>query len=97
MELHADHDDLIRAMKAKHDFPGFFPIVMFAKSDLAFTARLHAALEYIQDGAPFEISKRESTHKTYISYSVQIHVSSAEEALERRAFLGKLDGVITTL
>lgn len=97
MELHASHDDLLRAISEKHEFPGLFPIVVIAKSDLAFTARLHAALEYVQEGAAFEVSERASSRNTYVSYTVNVHVPDAETALDRKAFLSALEGVIMTL
>jgi putative lipoic acid-binding regulatory protein len=97
MELHASHDDLLRAISEKHEFPGFFPVVVIAKSDLAFTARLHAALEYVQEGAAFDITERPSSKNNYVSYTVQLHVVDAETALDRKAFLSGLEGVIMTL
>lgn len=97
MELHASHDDLLRAITEKHEFPGYFPVVVIAKSDLAFTARLHAALEYVQEGAAFDVTERASSRNNYVSYTVQVHVANAEMALERKAFLSALDGVILTL
>jgi hypothetical protein len=97
MDISARREDLIRALQEQHVFPGMFPIVLIARSDLAFTARLHAALEYTQEGAPFEVTERPSSRNSYISYTVRVHVETAEIALERKAFLSALEGVIMSL
>ena len=90
----SNRDDIIRAMEDEYTFPCFYPITLIARSDLKFLAHLHAALEYEQEGAEFNISERASRKKNYMSYHLSVYVRSADEALRRKEFLRQLAGVL---
>jgi putative lipoic acid-binding regulatory protein len=90
-------EQLLEAMRASHEFPGLYPIVLIARKDDAFDETLRAALEYHQDGAAYVITRRPSTKASYMSYHIDVDVDDAEAALERKEALKALEGVLVML
>jgi hypothetical protein len=88
---------LVDAMEGAHEFPGFYPVVVIARHGLGFEAELNASIAAVQGEAPFRIRERSSREGNYISYHVELYVESALEALERKAVIGGIAGVIVLL
>jgi putative lipoic acid-binding regulatory protein len=95
----SDADDrlLLDSIASAHQFPGYYPIVVIARREAAFQARLHAAVTSDQDGAPFRIRERPSRQGNYIAYRVEVYVDSPEIALARKSALAALTGVLFLL
>lgn len=93
----ADHERLADAIEQAHDLPGFFPVVLIARSGIGFRGRLESELDRMQEGAPYRITRRLSAHGNYKAYRVELHVASGVVALARKALLAQLPGVILTL
>lgn len=92
-----DDQTILDAIERAHEFPGYYPIVVIARREVAFEARLHAAVESSQHGAPYRIRERQSRQGNYSAYRVEIYVESAEMALARKAALAALAGVLLLL
>lgn len=85
------------ALSSAHAFPGVFPVVVIARHEPGFEQRLLALVVELQAGAPHSLSRRASRGGTYVSYRLQLHVSSAEEAVARRARFAALEQVVLCL
>jgi putative lipoic acid-binding regulatory protein len=96
---HGDGTDaeLVAAMERQHDFPGFYPVVVIARRDVDFEARLRGAVAAQQGAAPWRITERRSRRGNYVSYRVELHVDTARIALARKAVLAGLRGVLVIL
>ena len=90
-------DQLLRALEARYSFPGFYPVVVIARSDESLRARILAAVAYAQDGREFTVGTRESGGGKYTSFKLELFVDSAEQALARKEFLNTLEGVMMIL
>jgi len=92
-----NREELLEVLRRNHVFPGTFPVTVIAKSDLAFYASLHAALEELQGESTFTIEERPSKKQNFTSYRIEIYVESAETALFRKEAIGKIEGVLVML
>ncbi len=92
-----NRDEMLDVLRQNHVFPGNFPITVIAKSDLAFYATLHAALEELQGESTFTIEERPSKKNNFTSYRIELYVESAETALFRKEEIGKIVGVLVML
>lgn len=87
----------IELIEDAHSLPGIYPVVVIAARDEEFREILLATVESEQDGDPFTITVRESSRGNFISYRVELHVESGRAALDRKAALAALEGVVTVL
>jgi hypothetical protein len=85
---------IIAAIEAAYEFPGYYPVVVFARSGLDFAATLFAAVAAEQGEEPFRITERASRQGTYRAYRVELFVSDARGAVARKAVLAALEGVL---
>lgn len=90
-------EEMLDVLRDNHIFPGMFPITLIARSDHAFYAMLHSALEELQGESTFRIEEKPSRKKNFTSYRVEIFVESAETALFRKEALGRVEGVLVML
>ena len=90
-------DELLSVLRENHVFPGMFPLTVIARSDLAFYATLHAAIEDLQGESSFTINEKPSTKKNFTSYRIELFVESAETALYRKEAIGRVEGVLVML
>jgi putative lipoic acid-binding regulatory protein len=90
-------EELLAVLRESYIFPGMYPITVIARSDLAFYAHLHVALEELQGESSFTVDERPSSKKNFTSYRIEIFVESAETALYRKEAIGKVDGVLVML
>jgi putative lipoic acid-binding regulatory protein len=88
---------ILEAMEEAYDFPGFYPVVVIARSSDGFEADLQATLAAEQGAAPFRIRERSSREGNYMSYRVELFVATPEVALSRKATLATLNGVLLLL
>ena len=88
---------ILEAMEEAHDFPGYYPVVVIARSSDGFEADLQATLAAEQGGAPFRIRERSSREGNYVSYRVELFVATPEAALARKLTLASLSGVLLLL
>jgi putative lipoic acid-binding regulatory protein len=71
--------------------------VLIARQEAAFEARLEALLlELLPGGAP-GIRRRASSDGRFVSIRLDVHMSSAQQALTIRERLAALDGVVLLL
>lgn len=92
-----NRDELLAVLREHHVFPGTFPVTVIARSDLAFYASLHSAIEELQGESSFTIEEKPSTKKNFTSYRIELYVESAETALFRKEAIGRIDGVLVML
>ena len=92
-----NRDEMLAVLRQNHTFPGEYPITVIARSDLAFYATLHMALEELQGESSFTIEEKPSSKKNFTSYRIEIYVESAETALYRKEAIGKISGVLVML
>lgn len=92
-----NREEMLAVLRENHTFPGMFPVTVIARSDHAFYAILHSALEELQGESSFRIKERPSSKKNFASYRIEIFVESAETALFRKEAIGKVDGVLVLL
>jgi putative lipoic acid-binding regulatory protein len=93
----SDHERVLAAIDEAYDLPGRFPVVLIAPSGSGFRDQLDVELGRLQGDAPFDIRERESRHGNYMSYRIELHVESAEDALAKKSALAELPGVLMTL
>ncbi len=93
----SQQEELADTIESAHDLPGFYPIVLIAKSGTGFRKRLESELGRLQKDAPYKIRRRRSARGNYKAYRVEIHVSNGQMALARKAALSQLPGVILVL
>ena len=93
-----EREDSLDLINTLYAFPCSIPVAVIMQNCYPFRAGLEEALRYAQDGAPFRVeSARESGKGKYVSYKISLMISSAEELIERRDFLRKLEGVLLVL
>lgn len=93
-----DEARLVEAMEAAHVFPGYYPIVVIARDDDAFRERLHATLGGWDAGDPaYRVTEQPSSRGAYVSFRVEIFVDSARMALDRKAVIAEISGVLMML
>lgn len=90
-------DDLLHALEEAHEFPGYYPIVVIARTGEDFEELLRYELSHAQGESPYTIDARLSRNGNYVSYKVEVFVDSAQIALDRKAALADLDGVLMLL
>jgi putative lipoic acid-binding regulatory protein len=90
-------ETITAAMEEVYDFPGYYPVVVIARRGLDFEAVLQATLAAAQGDAPFRVRERASRAGNYVSYRVEVHVSTAHQALARKNLLADLPGVLLLL
>jgi putative lipoic acid-binding regulatory protein len=94
--LEAEHR-IRAAMEDAYGFPGFYPVVVIARQGPDFEADLQATLAAEQGGSPYRIRERTSRKGNYVSYRVELYVETAQAALDRKAILAELPGVLLLL
>ncbi|MBN1446551.1 MAG: DUF493 domain-containing protein [Bacteroidetes bacterium] len=90
-------EEMLAVLRAHHTFPGMFPLTVISRSDHAFYAVLHSALEELQGESTFRIEEKPSSRKNFASYRIEIFVESAETALYRKEAIGRIKGVLFML
>ncbi len=95
--MSVDREQLLDAMRAAHDFPGFYPITLICRNDPVVDARLESAIIFHQDGAPYTCEKHPSSKDAYMSWRIAVYVVDAEQALERKDALRAVEGVMVML
>ena len=90
-------EQLLDVLRENYVFPGMFPITVIARSDLAFFAKLHVALDELQGESTYTVEEKPSSKKNFMSFRIEIFVESAETALYRKEAIGKIDGVLVML
>lgn len=92
-----DEGAQIAALELAHEFPGYFPVVVIARREEAFEARLEHLVVELQGAQPYRMRRRASRQGTYMSYRLELHVRTAREALGCRARLAELPGIVMLL
>lgn len=92
-----DEGAQIAALELAHEFPGYFPVVVIARREEAFEARLEGLVVELQGAQPYRMRRRASRQGTYMSYRLELHVQTARDALGRRARLAELPGIVMLL
>ena len=90
-------DELIEAMNAVHDFPGFYPVVLIMRNVEGVRPFVDAAVAYVQDGDAYTVTEKASSKGTYLSFHLQLWVADARIALRRKEELRTLDGLMSIL
>jgi putative lipoic acid-binding regulatory protein len=101
--------EMIAAMEAAHTFPGHYRVVVIAPAGEEFRLSLLALVRTLQaedltdaddSGASsevvdslFRLEERSSREGNYVSYHLDIYVTSAEIALQRKDRISALEGV----
>jgi putative lipoic acid-binding regulatory protein len=88
---------VLAAVDRAHELPGYFPVVLIARSDAGFRQLLADNLAQLQGAAPYSLDWRTSTGGAYTSYQIRLWVEDAASALRRRQSLAAIDGVILAL
>ena len=96
-DLPPDDAEIVAAMESQHAFPGYYPVVVIARRGEGFEERLRGAIEAQQGEAPWRLTERRSRQGNYVSYRVELHVDDARTALQRKAVLAELSGVLVLL
>ena len=86
-----------QAMDDEYGFPGYYPVVVIARQSLNFEAHLQATVAAEQGERPYRIRERPSREGNYVSYRVELYVDTAQAALDRKAVLADLPGVLMLL
>ncbi len=90
-----EHDErILAAIADAYEFPGYYPVVVIARSGLEFEATLMASIVAQQGEAPYRITERASRRGNYRSYRVELFVDDPPAAIAAKGWLSQLEGVL---
>ncbi len=85
---------VLAAIADAYEFPGYYPVVVIARSGLEFEATLMATIVAQQGEAPYRITERASRRGNYRSYRVELFVDDPPAAIAAKEWLSSLEGVL---
>lgn len=85
---------ILEAIADAYEFPGYYPVVVIARSGLEFEATLMATIVAQQGEAPYRITERASRRGNYRSYRVELYVDDPPAAIAAKEWLSRLEGVL---
>ena len=88
------HTRILDAIANAYEFPGYYPVVVIARSGLDFEATLMASLAAQQGESPYRVTERASRRGNYRSYRVELYVEDPPAAIAGKEWLSQLDGVL---
>jgi putative lipoic acid-binding regulatory protein len=85
---------ILDAIASAYAFPGYYPVVVIARTGLEFEATLMASIAAQQGDAPYRVTERASRRGNYRSYRVELYVDDPVAAVAGKAWLSQLEGVL---